>query len=188
MDRSAFVRHYREVLGFVSRLVADREVAADLTQESFARTWAAQQAGRPVRNVRAFLYRTARNLVIDTHRRTGVRSAAGPDEDEAPTLDPDLYAGARSLEPEVIVSSRRGLAEVMGVIEALPPRCREAFVLYRFEGLSYAQIATRMGISVRTVEMQLQIAMKACWASLAHEEMRRPSTSPGRLGPDEVAS
>ena len=52
------------------------------------------------------------------------------------------------------------------MIEALPPRCREAFVLNRFEGLSHQEVAERMGISVRTVEMQLRIAMAACWDCL----------------------
>ena len=57
-------RYYRELLGFLSRLVKDRDTAADLTQESYARVLAAHQGGQPVQNPRALLYQTARNLVI----------------------------------------------------------------------------------------------------------------------------
>ena len=49
--------------------------------------------------------------MIDTHRRAEVREPGGQDDREAASLDPDQYAGPRSLEPEVIVSSRKGLAE-----------------------------------------------------------------------------
>lgn len=160
-------RYYRELLSFLSRAVGDRDAAADLAQESYARVLAAQQAGEAVHNPRALLYRTARNLVIDQHRRAGVRAEAG----ETFSIDGDAAApeglmGPRSLEPEVILSSREGLAAMLATIDALPPRCREAFILYKFDGLSYAEIGERMGISVRTVEMQLQIAMQACWRCL----------------------
>ncbi|MFT3720921.1 RNA polymerase sigma factor [Pseudorhodoferax sp.] len=160
-------RYYRELLGFLFRTVRDRDTAADLAQESYARVLTAQQAGRPVRDPRGLLYRTARNLVIDQHRRAEVRAQTG----EAMSLDDegaglDGLAGPPSQEPDAIVASREGLAAVVAAIEELPPRCREAFILYKFDGLSYAEIAERMGISPRTVEMQLQIAMHACWLCL----------------------
>ena len=63
-------RYHRELLNFLARHVNDRETAADLTQESFVRVLAAQSSGQAVLDVRALLYRTARNLVIDQHRRT----------------------------------------------------------------------------------------------------------------------
>lgn len=159
-----FERYYRELLNFLSRAVRDRDTAADLAQESYARVLAAQQGGQSVRDPRALLYRTARNLVIDQHRRAGVRaetSDSSPTEDDAPGLD--HLAGPRSLEPDTILASREDLAAVVATIDQLPPRCREVFILYKFDGLSYAEIAERMGISTRTVEMQLRIAMDACW-------------------------
>lgn len=176
-------RYHRELLNFLDRALNDREAAADLTQESYVRVLAAQQAGRPIRHARALLYQTARNLLVDRHRRTRVRDDVGSSGEGGVVVaaDPDQARGARSLEPEVIIDSRRNLAAVVEVIEGLPPRCREAFILHRFEGLSCAEIGERMGISVRTVEMQLQIAMKACWRSLAGEvgsEVTGPRAGP----------
>jgi RNA polymerase sigma-70 factor (ECF subfamily) len=162
-----FERYYRELLSFLSRKVSDRATAADLAQESYARVYEAQRTGSVVRDPRALLYRTARNLVTDHHRRTGVRAgfdgAASADED---AVELDDCIGPSAFEPDAILSSGQGLAAMVATIDKLPPRCREAFVLYKFDGLSYAEVAERMGISVRTVEMQLRIAMEACWACL----------------------
>ena len=47
-------------------------------------------------------------------------------------------------------------------IDALPPRCKEAFTLFKFEGLSHIQIAQRMGISKNMVEKHIILGMKMC--------------------------
>jgi RNA polymerase sigma-70 factor (ECF subfamily) len=161
--------------------VSDRDTAADLAQESYARVLAAQQAGRPVQDPRALLYRTARNLVIDRHRRAGVRGETGEAGAlDDPDLAPDDLAGPQSQEPDAILASRQGLAAVAATIDRLPPRCREAFILYKFDGLSYAEIAGRMGISPRTVEMQLQIAMQACWRCMDELDGTAQAAPPAR--------
>ncbi|QEA12544.1 RNA polymerase sigma factor [Comamonas flocculans] len=174
-------RHYRELLNFIARAVNSRKAAADLTQESYARVLAAQQSGRPVRNPCALLYRTARNLVVDRYRRAEVRAAAGMgaslDDRELGLED---LPGPPSRQPDAIVAERENLAAVTAVIEQLPPRCREAFILYKFDGLSYAEIAARMQISPRTVEMQLRIAMQACWQCLQEREGAEARPAPAR--------
>lgn len=159
-------RYYRELLAFLSRSVNDRGAAVDLVQESYTRVLTAQQSGQSIRDPRALLYRTARNLVIDMHRRSEVRMAADAvslDDEEAGL---DELAGPCSLEPETILASREGLEAVTSAIESLPLRCRETFILHKLDGLSYAEVAERMGVSTRTVEMQLRIAMNACWDRL----------------------
>lgn len=180
-------RYYLELLNFLSRSVNDRSAAKDLAQESYVRVLTAQQSGQSIRDPRALLYRTARNLVIDRHRRGEVRGLTGDvslDDEEAGL---GAVAGPASLEPETILASREGLAAVVKTIEALPLRCRETFILHKFDGLSYAEVAERMGVSTRTVEMQLRIAMDACWNRLqVLDEMdgykeprsRRPGTRP----------
>lgn len=161
-------RYYRELLNFLARTTSDPDTAADLAHESFARVLAAQRTGQPIRHPRGLLYRTARNLMVDAHRRDSLRAAVhapgGDSGDEAQGVD--SVAAPPAFDPEAILASRQGLAAVLETIDQLPPRCREAFILYKFDGLTYAQVARHMGISVRTVEMQLQIAMKACWACL----------------------
>jgi RNA polymerase sigma-70 factor (ECF subfamily) len=154
-----FERYYREILSFLSGKVADRAMAADLAQESYARAYAAQGTGDDVNNPRAMLYRIARNLVIDHHRHAEVRGAV-----EMPACDEQaaLARAPRSLEPEVAAVSRQGVMALAQAIDHLPPRCREAFMLNRFDGLSYAEVAGRMGISVKMVEQHISNALDAC--------------------------
>ena len=151
-------RYYRELLNFLTRQVGDRDTAADLTQESFVRVLGAQSSGQAVLDMRALLYRTARNLVVDQYRRAEVRRHDDIDalaEDQAPPAP--LH-----LQPEEVLASQQIIRAYLATVEALPPRCREAFVLHVFEELSHARIAERMGISVSMVEKHIVRGMLAC--------------------------
>lgn len=157
-------RYYRELLRFLQASVKDRETAADLTQESYARVLAVERSGQRIDEPRALLYRTARNLLIDRHRRLEVR---GPhvrlehDDDERPADEP---VGPRACEPEVAAMSAQTVDALLATIGALPLRCREAFLLHRFDGLSQVEVARRMGISATMVERHLKLALQACRA------------------------
>lgn len=153
-----FERYYRELLNFLARKVGDRDLAADLTQESYARVYAAKSG--EVREPRALLYTTARHLVTDHYRRAVVRGQL-PSDDPAMD-DPDAAMGPESLEPDTRLAGRQRLAAIERAVAGLPPRPREAFVLYKLDGLSRGEVAERMGVSVKTVETHLQIAMDAC--------------------------
>lgn len=157
-------RFHRELLNFLARQVCDRDTAADLVQESYARVYAALQAGASVRDPRALLYTTARHLVTDHYRRGAVRTTGISAEEGQ--VEADDCLGPAAAEPDALLASKQGVAAMVATIETLPPRCREAFMLYKFDGLSYAQVAQQMGISTRTVEMHLQMAMDACWRCL----------------------
>jgi RNA polymerase sigma factor (sigma-70 family) len=161
-----FERYYRELLGFLARKVRDRDVAADLAQESFARVYAAERSGSVVHDPRALLYRTARNLLVDSYRRAEVRAPEG--DAELGMVEPDMYAGPDALEPEAALNARQRFEALADTVDRLPTRCREAFILVKFDGLTHAQTAERMGISVKTVEMQIQIALQACREKMAH--------------------
>lgn len=88
-------------------------------------------APQAVRQPTRYLARIARNLLIDRSRRRK-REAALFDS----SADAGLV-GRDSLDPERITSDEQTLMRALAAIEALPPRCREAFELFRFEGLNY---------------------------------------------------
>jgi len=153
--------YYQELLNYFARLVRSRDGAADLVHEAYARVLALQKAGQPVHQPRALLYRTARNLLIDQGRRQAVRAAPAGVED-APLPDVADLPAPRTCEPEAALASAQGVAALLEAIEALPPRCREAFLLHKFDGLPHAEVAARMGISRKMVEQHIQRALQAC--------------------------
>lgn len=104
-------------------------------------------------NSRAFIFTAANNLVVDLERRKAVRwKYKARHRDEASEQIQDVT-------PERMLSADRDLAMVKRVIMKLRPNCRRAFVLNRFENMSYPQVADTMGISVKQVEKLMSSAL-----------------------------
>ncbi|MFZ0553114.1 MAG: RNA polymerase sigma factor [Steroidobacteraceae bacterium] len=140
-----------------------RDDAEDVAQEACVhvlRLTAPQSVREPAR----YLTRIARNLLIDRGRRRK-REAALFDS----SADAEI-AGRDSRDPERITSGEQALLRAVAAIEALPPRCREAFELHRFEGLNYIGIAHRMGISASMVEKHIAEAMLRLTRALALDQ------------------
>lgn len=76
------------------------------------------------------------------------------------------FAPVDDLHPERIMLDRERLARFTTALDALPPRLSEAFILHRFEEMTYREIAGRMGVSVKTVEHFVARAMRRIFASL----------------------
>jgi RNA polymerase sigma factor (sigma-70 family) len=145
-------RAFRERGGRL-RAIASRagaEEAEDLAQEALLRT-AEAGAKAPVDAPLHLLFRIARNAVIDRLRAKG-RASALFRPGEADASDP-------AANPERILIASERLRRALAVIDAMPPKRREVFLLHRLEGLSYAQIAKRAGISIKTVEKHMALAM-----------------------------
>lgn len=155
-------RYHRELLNFLSRQVNDRDVASDLAQEAYTRVLTAQSCGQVILDTRAMLYRTARNLLIDRHRRAELRR-----HEDLDALDPAEQPVAEAFQqPEEILSYEQHARALVRAMESLPPRCREAFVLSRFEGLSHQQVAEHMGISKNMVAQHVARGILSCKACL----------------------
>src|SRR5580765_7677036 len=110
----------------------------DVVQESCLR--ALRYRGTVTDNeLRALLYRIAANVVADRYRRAESHRAA--DHCSLETSELPTSEG----QPEQVHIGRQNLSLIMAAVRALPPRCREAFLLHRFENLSYREIAERFG-------------------------------------------
>lgn len=181
--RAVDVPFYDELLKYFTREVRDAHEAQDLVQETFGRVLARVAQGASVDDMRGLLYEVARNLLIDRHRQMRVRQHVSDDIlDDMP--------GPSSDDPEMHYAGRQRLRLLVCAIEALPPRCRQAFVLHRFDGLSQVQVAARMGVSVNMVERHIMLAIATCRQALGDERARpkrasavgQPESAPGPAG------
>lgn len=167
---ATLTHYYRELLHYFSRSLRDRERAGDLVQETYARVLAAERSGQAIAEPRALLYRTARNLLIDQQRREDLRQHDG----EACLAEMPVPAAEQ---PEEIYAATQRAHRLVEVIDKLPPRCREAFVLHKLEGLPQAEVAERMGISRNMVERHVMLGVLACRNSLAADDMPTAPTA-----------
>lgn len=155
----AYAAHYAPLCAFAARLVRPRAMAEDLVQDVFAALWTRSHTIRDQDLLTSYLYSAVRNRARShlRHQQVVLRTLAAPAPPAppaAPALDDELHATELQ-------------AAVLAAVSSLPARCREIFLLQRHEGLSYAEIAARLGISVKTVETQMSRALRALRLHLA---------------------
>ncbi|MEM9664696.1 MAG: RNA polymerase sigma-70 factor [Bacteroidota bacterium] len=145
-----FRRHYDALYGFVARrLPADHaDTPADVVQDLFLRLWQQRARLDPDQSVRAYLFQAASRLVIDRYRHRAVRQAFQEAEQRkpSPTVAPVEHV---DVEPAV-----------WEAINALPEPVRTVFILSRFDGLTYREMATLLGLSPKTIEARMSKALR----------------------------
>jgi RNA polymerase sigma-70 factor (ECF subfamily) len=155
-----YQQHFGELSRFLTRHVGCRELAADLLHELFLRLLSNEKTAVDIRHPRGFLFRCARNLA--TEAASSPRWRGVPPGDDAAPVDED---GLDWCCPERHAGDKQTLARLLDVVMRLPPRCRDAFILHKFDGLKYAEVAEHMGISVGQVEKHLMRVLDACRAA-----------------------
>ncbi len=153
------VRHHgAEVLGLCTAMVRDRVVAEDLTQDIFARAFAALDRYRGDASVRSWLLAIARNRCID-HLRARHRDLFAGDDD----VDVDARPAETPLPPDLLV--RR--AEVEDALASLSEGDRALIVLRFKNGLGYPELAAAFGLREGTVRMRVSRALSRMREALA---------------------
>lgn len=157
-------RRYRFALNaYFRRRVDPPHECEDLTQEVLLRLAGRQDSGE-IRDVQPYLFQTANTVLTDHYRRRAVRGHGLID-----TYREEVHAQA-DLSPEQTLLGREALEHLRDQIAALPERARQAFVLFRFEGMKQAEIARHMGISVSAVEKHIKLGMIRIASALADAE------------------
>ncbi len=146
--------YYRELVGFLSARLGSRQVAEDVAHDAYVRVLE-RSSETEIAHPRAFLYRTALNLVIDGHRRSVLRQVEPLD-----VLDADERFFDHALHQVMDQGQRLDL--MRQALEELANPCRESFLLRKLDGLSHQEIAERLNISRSLVEKHIVNAMKHC--------------------------
>ena len=156
MEESLDVWFKREILSqeesltrFLSRVWSRRDEVPDIRQESYARVYEAAQKERP-QAPKAFLFTTARHLMVDRVRRERIVSIRAGGENEY------LNVLVDEISPEQRVVAEEELARLARAFDRLSSKCREVVWLRRVRELSQKEVAGRLGLSEKTVEKHLR--------------------------------
>lgn len=149
--------HHGWLLGWLRQRLGCPQNAADLAQDTFVRLLG-QRELRPLREPRAFLATVARGLLIDHYRRASLERAYLEALANLPTQEVPS--------PETRELILETLLEIDRLLDGLRPRVREAFLLAQLDGLSYAQIAARMGLSLSSIQQYMTQALSHCYQAL----------------------
>ncbi len=145
-------RWEHQVRAFLVHMLGSVEEAEDLTQDTFVKVFAKAGSYRPEGMFRSWLLRIAGNLARSRLRRRKIIRWLPFDarRHDRPGGGPDPHAELESGEIKVVLHQ---------VLDALPPRQRQALVLHRFQGLTYKEIAAAMDTTLPAVESLIQRAL-----------------------------
>ena len=170
--RDAFERHADELFRHASLRLSDRDRALELTQECFLKAWQYALRGEGVREMRPFLFKTLRNLIIDEYRKAKSFSLDSMlEDDDGGVLEANLPRDdTNTLEK---ACDRFDGARAVSAIRRLPEPYREVLALRYVDDLPIREIAGLVEESENVVSVRLHRGLKKLRAMLESEQEQR---------------
>mgnify|MGYP002040865945 CR=1 FL=1 len=151
---SLYAEHHGWLRSWLRRKLGNAFDAADLAHDTYLRILNSGRAPEPHQS-RQHLAQIAKCLVIDLYRRRQIEAAY------LETIAHLPPAHAPSEETRAL--TLQALIEIDLILNGMPAKVREALLLCKLDGLSYAEIAARLGVSVSSVKKYIATALLACY-------------------------
>lgn len=145
---------YGKVFTFVLSLVKSKANAQDITQNIFMKLWKNRKKLEHIKSMDDYLFILSKNACMDYFRKASRKKEISTD-----VFDEFLLSRIVS-SSEKRIDALSDIEELRHVIESLPSKRRDIFIMSRFDGLSNDEIASILGVSKKTVENQISLATK----------------------------
>jgi len=146
-----FDEYYRPLTIFAQRYVGDISEAKEIVQEFFVRLWSRRADINVTFSFKMYLYQSVRNACLNYLESNKVAQKRLSAYKIAETTSDHALNKMMAAEQEELL---------MRAIDSLPEKCRQIFVLSRMDRLTNQEIAMQLGLSIKTVEAQISIALK----------------------------
>lgn len=145
-----------DLLYYAQYLVHSKEEAEEVVSDVFLEVWRHKEKINEIQNIKAWLLTIAHNKAISALRRKGPpHSSVSWDE-----MGDDALPANNLQAPDERLISREEMDRINAIINKLPPRCRQVFILAKIEKLLYKEIAEILGISVKTINIHVAKALE----------------------------
>jgi RNA polymerase sigma-70 factor (ECF subfamily) len=146
-----FRAHYSPLCAYANHFLKDVDAAEEVVQEVMFRLWTNRETLVITTSMKSYLFRAVRNGCLNVIKHMNVR------EEFRRAREMEME-GSEVFEDSLIVSELQ--VKIREAIERLPTERRKVFIMSRYDGLTYQQIADKLSISVKTVENQMGKALK----------------------------
>jgi RNA polymerase sigma factor (sigma-70 family) len=151
---AAVLRERSKLASFIRQRVRDASDAEDILQDVFHDFVRAYRLPEPIEKASAWLFRVARNRIVDRFRKTRGRPASGvtadPDDSES-EYRLDLALPALDAGPEAMFARSLVLTALQRALDELPADQRDVFIAHEIEGSSFKDIALQSGVAINTL-------------------------------------
>jgi RNA polymerase sigma-70 factor, ECF subfamily len=160
IDQSSFSENFKEyfvpLCQYAFTFCRDKDQSKEIVQDVFLKIWERRDEINIRGTVGVYLYQMVRNKSLNHIR----------DSKKLKFVSDDHQSALEHSEEDLPSESPLVKEQISAAIDVLPDRCKEIFILKRIEGLSYKQISVRLGLSEKTIENQMGIALKKLKESL----------------------
>ena len=147
-----FRTHYSDLCAYANVYLKDLDAAEELVQEVFFKLWSKRDSIEITSSMQSYLFRAVRNSSLNLIKHINIREEyKAHNEREISHNEMEHYDGMEASELELKISK---------AIDELPTERRKIFIMSRYDGLKYSEIAEKLGISPKTVENQMGKALK----------------------------
>ncbi len=151
---ATFIAHRLQLRSAAQKIVGQRDLADEVTQEAYFKLTDSALAAK-VQQPLAYCFQVVRNLAIDHRRRMNFESNVFTGEDEG------MNVPTSQATPEQHAINRQNLSLIDKVLAGLPQRTRQAFEMYRLNGLTQRDIGQKLGVSAALVNAMIREATDA---------------------------
>ena len=148
-------QEYNETLvRYLTIRLRSRQDAVEVAQEAYIRMIRRDNLD-DIDCFQSFLFRTATNISIDLQRQRARQT-------QNFMKSKMLFSDSDHITPERALKAKQTLIELRKALEELPPKCKEAFMLYKFKNLSHTEVADHMGLSVSSIRKYITRGLAFC--------------------------
>lgn len=147
--KQLFLKYYVPVRRFLTVVLSDFEIAQDVAQDIFLKVWLNREGLSGEKSIKSLVYTMARNAAINHLKQTGAKKIDNIEDYVIISSETSEKVEADSLQSYLLFR-----------IAQMPEKRRKIFMMSRYDCMKNKDIAARMGISVRTVEKHIELALK----------------------------